>query len=305
MNSNVINILNAQIDVDRYEDGKHEDSFWYGDTVATIKTPSKNYGIAARGIVICSLIAKKDFIGSDGKSYKRGEEIAYVKDKNEAGRFMDEMSPYIKNDEELNEILSGDHKLYELEIENNNWFSLEFLDSKNNFIDDFVMDSCELKDVIDEAKEYIIEENKNNIIYGIYNRVASNDNAEFVLEAQKNKCLYALNNTISTNTDVIKLYIDVAPSTDKLPPSLESLLQDIKDKKIKIVFTPSLSRLSRDTIQILKIRDILKENNADIFIVDQNKYLYKDILKSNIIIENIEDLSKKNIEKDNHDEIEY
>lgn len=305
MSSNVENILNAEIDVDRYEDGKHEDSYWYGDIVAFINTPSKDYRIAARGDVRCSLLAKKDYIDADGNKYKRGDEIAYVKDKNEAGRFMEEMSPFIKNDDELSKAISGEHPIFEMDIENNNWFSLEFLDSDGNFLDDCVLDCIRLDEAIEEAKQYIIDENKDNIIYGIYNRVANKENSSHALEMQKASCLNSLNYEIDKNTDVVKVYTDIAPSRKEIPSSLKILLQDMKDKKIKIAFTQSISRLSRDTEQLIKIQEILKESDSDIFIVDQNKFLYNDLFKNNPIIEQIKSLVDKNINKEDHDEIEY
>ena len=68
--------------------------------------------IYARGIVSCDLISKKDFIDDYGEQIKKGDLIATIKDKNESGSFKKEMTPYIKDDNDLSNIF--DLKLWEL-----------------------------------------------------------------------------------------------------------------------------------------------------------------------------------------------
>ena len=124
--ANVYTRLNVDVNVYEQNDSEHDNVFWYGGELVSIKSSEGEYKIIARGIVSCELIAKKDYIDDDGEKIKKGDLIAYVKDKNEDGLFKKEMSPYIKNDNELNEILSDEHELYELKIYNNNWFELSF-----------------------------------------------------------------------------------------------------------------------------------------------------------------------------------
>ena len=119
-------ILNIEVNDYGNSDFEHDNVFWYGGEAASIKTSSGEYKIVARGQVRCNLIAKEDYIDKDGNKVKKGDIIATVIDKNQDGLFKNVMIPFIKNDYELNSILEYEHEKYELNIENNNWFELEF-----------------------------------------------------------------------------------------------------------------------------------------------------------------------------------
>ena len=51
--------LNLEINIDKNEEPNHDNVFWYGGKVASIKSSEGEYVIAARGIVSCDLIAKE------------------------------------------------------------------------------------------------------------------------------------------------------------------------------------------------------------------------------------------------------
>jgi hypothetical protein len=98
--------------------------FWHGGDMVEIKIPEGRFIISACGDVYATLIRKSD-----------GTEMFYVKDKTNAGRFGDELLPYIKTDEELNQLLHGKHPVYELEIDHNNWWECFGLTNDDQFCD--------------------------------------------------------------------------------------------------------------------------------------------------------------------------
>lgn len=293
-NFDIKDLLNVEIESKRYEDKKHDYCYWYGGFVANVKASSGEYRIYARGQIRCDLIAKKGFKDEYGNEYKEGKILATIKDKNEDGIFMNEMSYFIKDDSELSEILQGKHELYELKIENNNWFNLEFYNREGEFEYDYDLESIRLDDAIEEVKEIIWNQNKNNIQYGIYCRVQSSYDSDFALNNQQYNCIKILNDNIKNNTDVIRIYRDFS-SIKKLPAALTNMLADIEDKKIKTIYTYSLSRLTRNTEQLYNIQKILKKNNADIFSIKENISI-----RDNLLIINPNEIIP--IEKDNTNE---
>ena len=133
---------------------------WNNGLIAKIKTQKGDYCILAIGDVQCSLIAKKDFI-KNGEKIKKGEEIAYIK--GDGDGFYHEMNGYIKNDKNLDKIISGEHPLYKLEFEYNNWYELDFLNKNGKYEGlDIVLDTSLLDEAIEETIEMIPELEEEN-----------------------------------------------------------------------------------------------------------------------------------------------
>ena len=189
--------LNVEINIDENKEPNHDNVFWYGGKVASIKTSEGEYVIVARGIVSVDLIAKKNYINEYGEQIKKGDLLAHVKDKNEVGAFKDEMSLYIKDDNELLDILNEKHELYELNIDNNNWFELSFYNKDGDIEYDDDMDSCSLKDAVDEVLNMIYEQNKDNPLYAIYCRVDNVQGESMIaIQNQIGKCLNYINQNV-------------------------------------------------------------------------------------------------------------
>lgn len=300
-------ILNLKVNDYGNNDLEHDNVFWYGGEVASIKTSNGEYKIVARGQVRCNLVAKENYIDEEGNEIKKGDIIASIIDKNQEGLFKNEMIPFIKNDCELNTILQCKHRKYELNIGNNNWFDLEFYNSNGELeYDDYLLESDTLTDAIQETKELIWEENKDLRKYAIYCRLSGfKDNAESYFKNSEDYCLDILNSKVSKDADIIKVYIEMAPSKENSDAAFGILLRDIKDKKIKDVFTLSLDRLTRDRETFLDVYKVLKENGSDIFLIKENAYFVKDLAKekSVLIMQGLADEEQK--ENDLEEEYEY
>lgn len=311
--SNTIKIyrmLNVEVENLGNNDKDHDNVFWYGGEVAKIKSSQGEYIIIARGIVNCDLIAAKDFINEEGQQIKQGDLIVHFSDKNESGLFKKVMSPYIKNDTDLDAILYEAHELYTLEIDSNNWFELEFYDNKGNLEYNETLDSATLTESIEEVLDMIWTQNKNEKLNAIYCRVGKqSDDYKMEIENQKKLCLNAMNQKDHGNVEVVKVFVDTCPSKSNLKKSFGSLLKEVKENKIKEIFTTDLSRLTRETDKILDIRENLNKGESDIYLVKENKYLVKDYLNQlpspevlNSFLE--EALGIPNL-NDEMDEIEY
>lgn len=96
---------------------EREDSLWYGGLVAEISYKGYTFMLGAYGDVRASLLNEND------------DEVVYVRDKNNAGAFFEEMKDYISDDFELellksNEPLERGGHTYWLVFENNNWWEV-------------------------------------------------------------------------------------------------------------------------------------------------------------------------------------
>lgn len=298
--------LNVDIKIQENEEPNHDNVFWYGGEVASIKSSEGEYKIVARGIVSCDLLAKKDYITLDGEQIKAGDLIAHVKDKNEVGAFKDEMSLYIKDDNELLDILNEKHKLYELEINNNNWFELSFYNKDGEIEYDDVMDSASLKDAVEEVLDMIWKQNKDNKLYSIYCRVDNVQGESMIaIKNQIDKCLYSINQNAKGNTELIRIYFDRCSGLKNHEKAFGKALEDIKNNKTLDLYSVNISRLSRDIRRMIDIREILKDSESDIFIVNENKYVYKDLFNEITIPIFYEMTDKEIIQEQEMDEIEY
>jgi hypothetical protein len=136
----VENIKGIEVDYDLIDD-QHQSSYWYGGDCAEFTYKGCTIDICANGDVIASLIDKD------------GEEVAYCKDKGNNGSFYWEMSPYIKNDEELYQAIKDGNLI----IEDNNWWEVFVTKNNNCYVDlCLLLDSEYLMEAIEEAVEEII-----------------------------------------------------------------------------------------------------------------------------------------------------
>lgn len=304
---NEYTMLNLDINIDANKEPEHDNVFWYGGNVADIKSSQGEYIIAARGVVFCDLIAKKDYINDDGEKVKKGTIIATVKDKSGCAIFKEIMSSYIKDDNELSDILFENHDVYEMDIHNNNWFELSFYDKNGEIEYDYVMDADTLKEAINEVLDMIWEQNKNNKLYSIYCRTNNNDKNERIntIDNQIKTCLSSINKNAKENTELIRVYFDTCSGAVNHNHTFGKVLADLKNEKIIDLYSTNISRLSRDVRRMIDIREILKNSKSDIYLSSENKYVYKQIFNEMTIPDFYKKTDKEIAEEQEMDEIEY
>lgn len=88
---------------------------WYGGILASVTSGENEFSLYAKGHVHAYLVDKRN-----------NETVAHVKDKSGEGRFMDEMSRYIKNDTHLMAIRLEKDPIYSLDLIDGNWFEVFF-----------------------------------------------------------------------------------------------------------------------------------------------------------------------------------
>jgi len=304
-------MLNFEEKYDKEYDKNYDNVFWFGGEVATFKASDGEYKIIARGIVDCDLIAKKDFTGLNGNSYKKGDIIASVKDKSESGLLKKEMQPFIKGDLELSEILDDESEILELKIDNNNWFELEYYNNLGEVVfDDYVLESNSFSKAIEEVKDMLWEKFKNSKRYAIYTRINQHlDSLDENIGNQSNICLNALNEKIKGDKDIINHYSDFCSTTENMSfGALSELISDIKEGKIKGVVARNLSRINRNMDNTIRLVEVLNSQNCDVYLVDENQYLCKDIFNNIPASKLLSEMSKyfiENEKEEDFDEIEY
>lgn len=145
------------------EDNNYTNSLWNNGLLAEIHTDNGTYCILAVGDVYGNLKAKKNFSLND-EEIKKGEIIAHTK--GDGYNFYHNMQSYIKDDKDLDKILNGEHPLYELELDYNNWYELDFLNQDGEYEGlDIVLDSSLLDDAIEETVKMIPElENEKELV---------------------------------------------------------------------------------------------------------------------------------------------
>lgn len=132
-------------------DENHLDSLWYGGTIAVIIKNQYRIGVMAAGDVRAILYDKED-----------GSEVAYVKDKGNYGRFYEEMSYYIKDDDHLYKLEDNG----QLVLDSNNWFEWSVYDAEkgeyigpdcfDNILEEDILSFLEV-DAINALLDYVIE----------------------------------------------------------------------------------------------------------------------------------------------------
>lgn len=125
---------------------KYLDCLWYDGLVAKIRSNKGDFCIFARGQIRAKLLSKNE----------NGEfiETAYVK--GSGINFYQEMSKYIKNDEELIKIINNEHETFQLQLDNNNWLEVDLLNNDGIYEElDIVLDSGSLNDAVKEVFKMI------------------------------------------------------------------------------------------------------------------------------------------------------
>ncbi len=152
--------------VEKYDwNKKYFNCLWNDGLVADITTKDGEYHLIVNGEVRCNLIAKTNLVTPNGDSISKGSVLAYAKGSGTA--FYHEMSSYIKDDKDLDRITSGEHPLYYLEFENNNWIELDYLNKNGEYEGlDIVLDSCMIDEALNEAIKMIPELEKERIKEG-------------------------------------------------------------------------------------------------------------------------------------------
>ncbi len=141
--SNLKSSKEAQVEILQRIDDDHQYHYWYGGDVAKIEYKGLVFYVSARGDVITTLVDEN------------GEELAYVKDKNNSGRFYSEMDAYIPDDKTLEEYIRNER----LVVDNNNWFEVLIYDQNGGFHDPmWVLDASTLDEAVEECKAGLEEQ---------------------------------------------------------------------------------------------------------------------------------------------------
>lgn len=285
-----------KLTVNRYDNKKgFENVLWHGGTVALIEFDDKSkYEIIARGIVSCKLLAKRDFVLEEKLEedevldeyeedyeqnykenfYHKGDLIASVKDKNESGLFYEEMKQFIKDDEHLVSILTGNDENYELEFYNNNWLELSYYNSDGEIEYDVDLEEADISDainaVIKEARENDRIERKE---YSVYCR-----SALYSEDAIKKQISYNFNKLKLKYPEIaeenINIYVDNGFSgLDLNNPAFSYMLEDLKSNNMKDVYMMSIDRISRNILNVIEVHNILEDLEVDIYCSNENIYL--------------------------------
>lgn len=127
------------------ENKDRQSHYWFGGPVVRFKSdkmPEYIFELGAYGDVKATLINKLT-----------NEEIVSVKDKRNSASFYDKMRGYIKNDEELYQLLDQEHETYTLDIANNNWWECYGVNRQTREIVelDNILNADLLSEAIDEA----------------------------------------------------------------------------------------------------------------------------------------------------------
>lgn len=256
--------------VNKYQGTKNQnESLWYGGKVAEIIKDDKTYTIEAIGDIRCDLIAKHDTKIND-IGYKKGDVILNIIDKNNSGEFKRKIEEFIKNDDELNDLILNDNPDYKLVFENNNWLEVFYDNGESDILDCATIDEA-ISDVLEKIKDKIKLEN-NNIIY-----CRSANLSEFAVKKQEEICkCHIFDNTDNHSYD---LFVDNGISgLDPFEnPAFSSMIN--LSEKGKMFYAKDITRLSRNLQRLTDIKEIFKNSNSDIFLVNDNKYVYKELLK--------------------------
>lgn len=253
-----------------------DNCLWHYGKVVEIETPEKSYEIYSMGAVNCELIAKKDIVDEDGNQILKDSVIETVKDDEGMGLFRKNMEKYIKTDEKLRDLLLNRDEDYHLNLSDHNLLYLFIFDKHGIESSMNELNIINVSDAINLVLKLISKDRKNDInSHAIYCRSALINNKE--IKSQKQLCLQQLEKKDKNIQNVI-CYIDNGfSSTNNLSPAMKLMIEDIKQGDLKNISTSSISRLSRNMSNFIDIREILKNNDTDIFLITENKYLLKEL----------------------------
>lgn len=132
-----------QVTITDFIDNKHQSHYWYGGDCVKIKHRGYTAYISACGDIDAT------YFDSNDKHI-----IADFKDKNNGGRFREELYYYIADDKSLYEAIENGN----LEIYNNNWWECYIIDP-NGVLHDLMwcLDASYLKEAIKEVKAELDE----------------------------------------------------------------------------------------------------------------------------------------------------
>lgn len=257
----------------------YNNSIWHGGKVATIECDKGIYNIYANGIVNCNLMAKRVFIDAYANIYGKDDIIETVKDKNNSGEFLKRLGHYITDDEHLKRILEDKDKNYELEIINNNWLELEYINNTGEIeYSDVILDFANITDAIDNVLEQLEKENETNKKFIIYCRIGMSKDNPYSCESQKKYCMSYLKGEYNINEEQVEVYMDEGFSgVDPDRPCFKMMLERIKEGNVKQIITPSFSRMCRDLETSFVLIKLLEKYNVDLYSIKENSSL-KDII---------------------------
>ena len=127
-------------------DENHLDSLWYGGAIARIIKGKYHIVLMAVGDVRATLYDENH------------NEIAYVKDKGNYGRFYEEMADYIKDDEHMYELEQNGQLIFD----NNNWFEWFVYDTEEQ---EYIGPDC-FDNILEEGILEFLEVDEINAILG-------------------------------------------------------------------------------------------------------------------------------------------
>lgn len=128
-----------QVTITDLIDNEHKSHFWYGGQCAKIEYKGYVFSIEAIGDVYW--YCQQDEYTSD-----------YYKDKNNSGRFYNEMCNIFKNDDELYAAIDNDELIFDY----NNWWECFVYGPDGEFHDlTWDLDASYLDEAIEEVKEYL------------------------------------------------------------------------------------------------------------------------------------------------------
>jgi len=250
--------------VNKYQGTKNQnESLWYGGKVAEIIKDDKTYTIEAIGDIRCDLIAKHDIKIND-VDYKKGDVILNIIDKNNSGGFKREIEEFIKNDDELNDLILNDNPDYELVFGNNNWLEVFYDNGESDILDCATIDEA-ISNILENIKDKIKLEN-NNIIY-----CRSANLSEFAVKKQEEICkCYIIDNN---DNHLYDLFVDngISGLEPFENPAFSSMIN--LSEKGKNFYAKDITRLSRNVLESVKICDIVSNSNSDFYLVDDHKSL--------------------------------
>ncbi len=259
------------------------DSLWYVGKIAQIIKDDKTYTIKAVGDVVCDLIAKHDIKIND-VDYKKGNVILNIIDKKNSGEFKKKIETFIKNDNELNDLILNENPDYELVFGNNNWLEVFYDNGKSDILDCVTIDEA-INNILENIKDKIKLEN-NNIIY-----CRSANFSEHSVESQEEICKHYIFE--NSGNHLYDLFVDngfngLDPFKN---PAFSSMIN--LSEKGKIFYSKDITRLARDFIESSKIYDIILNNNADFYLVDAHESLLKIGKVDNQVISSCIELEKE------------
>ena len=112
----------------------------------------------------------------------------------------------------------------------------------------------------------------------IYGRVDSEDLEEVLMQCEI--CFQCYLKDVKEkkyDSNVLIIY-ENKPSTDVFPPKLLNLFNLMASGEIDLVYVKNVSRLTRKIDNLVFIKFLLEQTNTDIYIIDNNEFLYKDRL---------------------------